>query len=274
MVEDEKLARAVSWIQEADGLLVAAGAGMGVDSGLPDFRGAAGFWETYPALRTHQLTFQDMANPRILAKHPTLGWGFYGNRLNLYRQASPHTGFHILRRWARFMPRGAAVFTSNVDGQFQKAGFPEDLVAECHGSIHFLQCSIPCSLAIWPAQMFHPIVDEAQCQLLSELPSCPHCGAMARPNILMFGDVDWVAQRTERQEARLHAWLAGTERPVVIEIGAGKTIPTVRRFSERVGPRVIRINPRDFAIAAARGVGFAAGARDTLELIDAGVNAG
>lgn len=37
-------------IAQADGLVVAAGAGMGVDSGLPDFRGREGFWRAYPAL--------------------------------------------------------------------------------------------------------------------------------------------------------------------------------------------------------------------------------
>ena len=35
---------------EADVVLVATGAGMGVDSGLPDFRGRDGFWRAYPAL--------------------------------------------------------------------------------------------------------------------------------------------------------------------------------------------------------------------------------
>ena len=37
------IARIARWIHEADGLIVAAGAGMGVDSVLPDFRGSAGF---------------------------------------------------------------------------------------------------------------------------------------------------------------------------------------------------------------------------------------
>jgi len=35
-------------IQAADAILVGAGAGMGVDSGLPDFRGTEGFWKAYP----------------------------------------------------------------------------------------------------------------------------------------------------------------------------------------------------------------------------------
>jgi len=35
----ENFDNAASWIRDADGLLIMAGAGMGVDSGLPDFRG-------------------------------------------------------------------------------------------------------------------------------------------------------------------------------------------------------------------------------------------
>lgn len=46
-----ELAReAAAWIRDANELVVAAGAGMGVDSGLPDFRGTEGFWKAYPAL--------------------------------------------------------------------------------------------------------------------------------------------------------------------------------------------------------------------------------
>lgn len=47
------------------------------------------------------------------------------------------------------MPLGCAVFTSNIDGQFQKAGFDEAFIHECHGSIHYMQCLLPCCNAIW-----------------------------------------------------------------------------------------------------------------------------
>jgi NAD-dependent SIR2 family protein deacetylase len=268
MQESEKLKRAATWLREADGLIVTAGAGMGVDSGLPDFRGADGFWRAYPALKNHLLTFQDMANPRTLFTHPNLCWGFYGHRLNLYRQATPHRGFQILREWAAKLPHGVVVFTSNVDGQFQKAGFDEHSIAECHGSIHVLQCAEVCCDQLWGADGLQPVVDEVNCKLISELPRCPNCGALARPNIVMFGDYDWIALRTEDQEARLHAWLSAVERPVVIEIGAGKTIPTVRAFSERNGTRIIRINPRDSGISSSQGVGLACGAVEGLTMLD------
>ena len=35
--------KAAQWIAGADALVITAGAGMGVDSGLPDFRGDSGF---------------------------------------------------------------------------------------------------------------------------------------------------------------------------------------------------------------------------------------
>ena len=57
------LALARDAIAAADALLVAAGAGMGVDSGLPDFRGPEGFWPAYPAYRKLGKSFQDLANP-------------------------------------------------------------------------------------------------------------------------------------------------------------------------------------------------------------------
>lgn len=37
-------------LSSADSLLITAGAGMGVDSELPDFRGNQGMWQAYPVL--------------------------------------------------------------------------------------------------------------------------------------------------------------------------------------------------------------------------------
>lgn len=51
----EAAARAAALISQAAGIVVTAGAGMGVDSGLPDFRGNDGFWPAYPALARAQI---------------------------------------------------------------------------------------------------------------------------------------------------------------------------------------------------------------------------
>jgi NAD-dependent SIR2 family protein deacetylase len=82
-------------------------------------------------------------------------WGFYGHRVALYRKTVPHAGFELLRRWGDAMPNGYFVFTSNVDGHFQKAGFNPLRIDECHGSIHYLQCLEPCSTSVWDAGTFN-----------------------------------------------------------------------------------------------------------------------
>ena len=47
--KQRNLRRAAELIAKADALLITAGAGMSVDSGLPDFRGGKGFWRAYPS---------------------------------------------------------------------------------------------------------------------------------------------------------------------------------------------------------------------------------
>lgn len=265
---DREIARAARLMAQADALVVAAGAGMGVDSGLPDFRGSSGFWQAYPALGRAKIDFRAAASAPSFASHPERAWGFYGHRLALYRATRPHGGFALLRAWGEAKEYGYTVFTSNVDGQFQRAGFDPAQVHECHGSIHHLQCSQPCSEDIWPADAIEPEVNEATCHLRSPLPRCPHCGAVARPNILMFNDWNWVEERTRRQAVRQAAWLARVRRPVVVEIGAGSDIPTVRYFSEQLVLRpdaaLVRINPREPDVARARDVGLPLGALDAL----------
>lgn len=260
--------QALSWLRRADGLVIAAGAGMGVDSGLPDFRGSEGLWRAYPALRRAGLEFTRIASPRAFQEQPALAWGFYGHRLRLYRDTVPHEGFGVLRRWAGRMEKGYFVYTSNVDGQFQRAGFSADAIMECHGSLHWLQCMDACSSRLWAAEGWVPEVDTSDCRLLSPLPRCPHCGALARPNVLMFDDGGWIHDRTCHQQRRLDAWLAGVLRPVVVELGAGTAVPTVRWFASRLGAPVIRINLRESGIEGVRGVGLAGRAAEVLAELD------
>ena len=253
----ERLIRCATLIEQADGLLITAGAGLGVDSGLPDFRGSEGFWRAYPALWRARLHFQDIACPEAFRTRPRLAWGFYGHRLSLYRQTDPGPALHILREIGRRVPDGAFVFTSNVDGQFQKAGFAPGQVVECHGSIHHMQCLDSCMGDVWSADSLEPEVDESACMLLSDLPRCPHCGSVARPAILMFGDSEWIDHRLRAQLARLQGWRSKVERLLVIEIGAGTAIPSVRLFGEGQDAPIIRINPDEAKTDADRGVSLA-----------------
>ena len=255
-------------IEAADGLLIAAGAGMGVDSGLPDFRGTEGFWKAYPPFRGRK--FSDLSTPHWFHSDPTLAWGFFGHRLKLYRSAVPHAGFEILQQWGLRMPHGYFIFTSNVDGQFQKSGFSPDRILECHGSIHHLQCAIPCSQSIWTADDISIDVDETTIRAKSVLPCCVECHGIARPNILMFHDGGWIADRADEQARRYRSWLRTAEaaRLVIVEIGAGLAVPSVRYESECSAGTLIRINPRE-AQTGPNGISIPVGGLEALREIDA-----
>ena len=270
---NQLLEQAAALIADADLLLIAAGAGIGVDSGLPDFRGNQGFWQAYPALARARMEFISVASPSTFHADPSLAWGFYGHRLNLYRDTEPHAGFAMLKAWGERMDHGYGIYTSNVDGQFQRAGFDPQRIVECHSSIHHLQCLTPCNGDIWSADDFQPEVDNDACRLINPAPSCPHCGALARPNILMFGDWGWNDRRSAMQEARLNVLLENARRPLVVELGAGVAIPSVRHFGQRViqqhGGRMIRINPREPQVADTCDVGLPMGALAGLAAINA-----
>ena len=254
------ISRAARLVKECDSLLIGAGAGIGIDSGLPDFRGDHGFWEAYPALGNMGVRFSEIASPWAFDTMPTVAWGFYGHRLNLYRTTNPHDGFRILRSIGDGLKHGYFVYTSNVDGQFQKASFNTNRIVEIHGSIHHLQCVRPCQYETWSADSFVPVVNEEKCELTIPLPRCPYCGSISRPTICMFKDSDWVSYRSEQQLSRFRQWQKTVSHPLIIELGAGTAIPSVRYLSNSWGPPLIRVNPRAPEVNKVNHIGVDVGA--------------
>ncbi len=251
MDTESALDQAAEAIVAADAILIGAGAGMGVDSGLPDFRGPEGFWRAYPPYQRLGLHFSAVANPRWFVEDPELAWGFYGHRMRLYRRTLPHEGFGILRRWADRRVHGGFVYTSNVDGHFQLDGFADDRVVEVHGTIRAMQCLNGCGVGAFPSESYEVTIDETTMRAVRPLPKCPRCGSLARPNILMFGDWAWDSSQSDEQHRRLIDWLRAVSqaRTAIVELGAGLAVPTIRimseDFAERPGATLIRINPRE-----------------------------
>lgn len=123
------------------------------------------------------------------------------------------------------------MFTSNVDNQFQKAGYKN--VLECHGSIFHFQCD-NCFL-----------IEERRCENFElntekfeskHVPKCSCCKKSVRPNILMFGDSEWMSQRTDDQTSSFRKWLFDNtyKKKVIVEMGAGNGVPTIRYQSEEL----------------------------------------
>jgi NAD-dependent SIR2 family protein deacetylase len=265
------LQHAAQLIKDADIFIITTGAGMGVDSGLPDFRGDSGFWQAYPPYAQRGISFVEAANPLHFSDDPAFGWGFYGHRINLYRETIPHEGFHIIQHWIEQNRADYFVVTSNVDGQFQKAGYDEERMLEVHGSIHWLQCLQTCSHEIWENnENFDVNMEDMR---VKRYPRCLYCDEVARPNILMFGDSSWVSDRKNMQLLRFRNFrkLHHGKKVVVLELGAGISIPTIRSITEDLGSEaetfVIRINPREAEISAPH-ISLPCSALDGLRMID------
>ncbi len=116
-------------------------------------------------------------------------------------------------------------------------------------------------------------------ELTSPLPMGPlgKENKLARPNILMFGDLGWLSARTEEQRGRYYSFqdalFTDDIQFAVVEIGAGEYVPTIRHMSEHLvgGPEgngtLIRINPRDTDIPSGH-ISLPMGGLQALELID------
>lgn len=243
----DAIGRAADLIASATAIFIGAGAGMGVDSGLPDFRGKEGFWNAYPPYRTLGLTFSQLATPRLFDSDPRVAWGFYAHRLALYSAQTPHAGFGILLQWTRRMKSGHFVYTTNVDGQFQKAGFSDRNILEAHGSVHVLQCTKACGYGRYRSPV--SLTVDASMEAVGDLPICPNCGSMARPNVLMFDDTAFNEGSALEQFQNFQKWLdqLKDENLAVLQIGVGSGSALVRTqasmLSEFFKQPVICINP-------------------------------
>jgi NAD-dependent SIR2 family protein deacetylase len=255
--------KAAELVLSCKAILFTSGAGMGVSSGLGTFRGiAAGVWP--PLLKHPELDFTDMSNPQWFEKpqgnsdkHDTanFGYAFWSYRYNAYTSSAPHHGYEIAKRWSKFNNvKYSFSFTSNIDGHWIKSGWNESSVIECHGSVHYMQCIDNCSQQIWDTNDALKLnVDPQTDCAIDNLPQCPHCKKLARPNVLMFGDWGFLGNRLNQQTSHYEQFKSNIAREktklLIIELGAGTAVPTVRNESEITfsDPQwtadLIRINP-------------------------------
>lgn len=237
----DALARAAALIGQADALIIGAGAGMSADSGIPVYRGPDGLYTQPQALVD--------ANAAAFDDDPVRAAETTRQRYARLLGAQPHAGYANLNEWRQAKPYGAFVYTSNVDGMFARAGFPADTVYEVHGSHVRSQCLTGCGGRA-PTVFDTPPPTTA-------VATCPGCGEVARPNVLMFGDYAFSDTHREQQWEAFGAWfdaLPALANVVVLEIGAGDDVRTVRFKCESLAAAyewpLIRINPNEPALPA------------------------
>ena len=166
-------------------LVVLTGAGISTESGIPDFRSATGIWAQYDPM--------EVAHIDAFRRDPERVWEFYGRRLAVLGEAEPNDGHHALaeledRGWVR------AVITQNIDGLHERAG--SRAVVEVHGSIRTSTC-LGCG-AVVPMEDVVPLLP---------VPSCPACGDVLKPGVVMFGELLPAAQIAQAEQLAREAGL-------------------------------------------------------------------
>ncbi len=259
------------WLEEAHAIVINAGAGMGRDSGLADYRGEGGQWGALET-ETGQSIFE-VVNPQMFLDNPARAWGVFLKRMVEYERTTPHEGFQILLKWIKKYALDYFVLTSNIDGHFQKAGFAPENVRELHGSLAYFQSGhLEQSSALWrnevPAETLLAQAEEGI------FPLCPDTTLPARPNVYMFRDDTYINTISKEQEAFFQTFLErnADKNIVVFEIGSGPHVQTVRLKTRLLkthhGAKIVRINPKDFAVKPPH-IGIAEGALKALKDIDA-----
>ena len=139
---------------------------MSTESGIPDFRSAGGIWAQFDPY--------EVASIAGFRRDPERVWEFYGLRLGVLDDAKPNAAHHAL---ARLEAEGLlqAVITQNVDGLHGAAGSRD--VVEVHGTIATASCP-RCRRR-----------DDPRSLLPLPLPRCAACGAVLKPDVVMFGEL-------------------------------------------------------------------------------------
>jgi len=157
-------------VRERQPCVVLTGAGISTESGIPDFRSPSGIWAQYDPM--------EYATIHAFRRDPVKVWEFYALRFELLTTAEPNAGHLALAELER---RGlvAAVVTQNIDGLHERAGSRD--VVEVHGSIRSASC-LECGERVPLEEVVAALRDRPA-------PPCPRCGAVLKPDVVMFGEL-------------------------------------------------------------------------------------
>ena len=64
---------------------------MGVDSGLPDFRGSTGLFKD----KELAMSYEEMSDDKWFTEDPLFAWGVNYTQLQMYRRCRPHAGYEV-----------------------------------------------------------------------------------------------------------------------------------------------------------------------------------
>jgi NAD-dependent deacetylase len=247
-------------LRDARRVTILTGAGVSAASGVPTFRGAGGLWRQFRA--------EDLATPHAFRRDPALVWEWYDWRRQTIAACVPNPAHEVIARWSgseqgqrQVMTRiKVAVVTQNVDDLHLRAG-TRDLV-RLHGSIWELSCAAPCAAGATPWR------DERV--PLPDLPArCPHCGGLARPAVVWFGE--------SLREADVDAAVRATACDLFLTVGTSSLVYPAAGLVQQARAQsafTVEINPDPTPASPIVDVVLQGGAETVLPQIDRALRQG
>ena len=162
---------AADLIRQSRHAVALTGAGMSTPSGIPDFRSSGtGLWSRDEPL--------EVASLSTFRTKPGLFFEWFRPLARQMFDARPNAAHFAL---AKLEQHGfiKAVITQNVDVLHQRSG--SKTVIEMHGTLQtltFTQCYHQAQADVYIASFVED----------GTLPSCPKCGALLKPDVILFGE--------------------------------------------------------------------------------------
>lgn len=166
-------------LSNAESIGIITGAGVSAESGLYTYKDSLETWE----IDGNSMTMQEVMNISILQEYPLDFWqNIQYNRMRMATCSPNGVHYALADLIGIFRNKGkkACMVTQNIDGfDRQVMGNDEDLF-EIHGNTHIMRCLFECCEELFPCPDFS--------DMLYSIPLCPRCEAIARPNVLLYGE--------------------------------------------------------------------------------------
>lgn len=165
-MQADELIQAAQALRDADHVIALTGAGMSVESGIPDFRSPGGIWETYPP--------DEFATIDAFLRDPDKVWSMWYELGRTLLDVAPNPG-HAALATLESMGRLDAIITQNIDNLHQIAGSTK--VIDYHGNAKRL-CCMSC----------HQRTPLDATRRTAGAPRCA-CGGVQKPDVVLFGEL-------------------------------------------------------------------------------------
>ncbi|MDE7230545.1 MAG: Sir2 silent information regulator family NAD-dependent deacetylase [Oscillospiraceae bacterium] len=227
----EEIERLRSALQDADAVVIGAGAGMSTAAGFTysgkRFRdNFADFEEKYDFHDMYSGGFYPFETPEEV-------WAFWSRNIMLNRYSKLPTPLYN-NLLSLVKDKDYFVITTNVDHCFQKARFDKKRLFYTQGDYGLFQCSEPCCNETFDNEELVKQMYERQkdMKIPSELiPKCPHCGKTMTMNLR--ADDSFVEDDGWRRAARCYSDFIRSHknsRILYLELGVGSNTPAIIKY--------------------------------------------